>query len=96
MSVVCFNSVLCLAPSKEIQDSRESWIPRFGFRILGTGFQYLSVGTWILDSNRFWDSGFLELYFQIPKPRNPDSTSKNFPDSLTWGELSFLGSVHIG
>ena len=93
--MVCFNSVLCLAPRKVIQDSLGSWIPRFGFRILGTGFQYLSVGTWILDSNRFWDSGFLELYFQIPKPRIPDSTSKNFPDSITWGELSVLGSVYI-
>ena len=47
-------------------------------------------GTWILDSNRWLDSGFLELYtrfqspgFQIPKAKFSqllDSTSKNFPE----------------
>ena len=37
------------APRKEIQDSLGFWTPRRGFRIPGTGFQYLSVdiGIWI-------------------------------------------------
>ena len=43
MSGVCFSSVLCLAPCKVIGDSLGSWIPRFGFQILGSGFQFLSV-----------------------------------------------------
>ena len=48
-------------------------------------------GTWILDSNPLWNSGFLELYsgfqspgFRIPQvkfSRFPDSTSKYFTDS---------------
>ena len=42
-----------------IQDSRY-WIPVF------------FNGTWILDSNRWWYSGFLELYSEY--------TRKNFPD----------------
>ena len=40
-----------LAPCKEIQDSLGFWIPRRGFRILGTGFQIFFNGTWILNSN---------------------------------------------
>ena len=41
-----------------------------------TRFQILVSGTWILDCNRWWDSGFLELYcgfrspgFWISKPK---------------------------
>ena len=47
-----------VASWKGIQDSLEFWIPRCGFRIPGTTFQYLSVelGFWIK-----WDSGFVEL-----------------------------------
>ena len=67
----------------QIQDSLWFWIPRLGFRIPGTGSQSLSTE---LNSNRYgirtpW------AVFQIPKPRVPDSTSKNFPDSLTWGDV---------
>ena len=61
------------------------WIPDSGFRIPGTGFQ-------APDSSLCqWDSGFLELYFWLQKPRFPipqakfsripDSTSKHFQDS---------------
>jgi len=32
-----------VAPCKRIQDSLEFWIPHIGFRILGAGFQCLSV-----------------------------------------------------
>ena len=63
-----------------IPDSRE-WILVF------------VTGSWILNSNRYKDSGFLELYIpnskagrglQIPRvkiSRIPDSSSKNFPSS---------------
>ena len=68
------------ASSKGIQDSLGFWIPRQGFRIPGTGFQSLSVEL------EFWIpivSGFRIPWavFRIPKPRIPDYTSKNFPDS---------------
>ena len=56
--------------SPHVKESRTVyWIPVFVSR------------TWILDSNLKWDSGFLELYSGLPKPRIPDSTSKSFPDS---------------
>ena len=32
-----------IAPCKRIQNSLGFWIPRRGFQIPGTGFQYLSV-----------------------------------------------------
>ena len=64
-----------LDSSSWILDSRY-WIPVF------------VSGTWILDSNRKWDCGFLELYsgfqrpvFSIPQGKIlhiPDSISKNF------------------
>ena len=64
-----------LDSSSWIPDSTH-WIPVF------------VSGTWILDSNRKWDSGFLELYsgfqragFSIPQGKIsqiPDSISKNF------------------
>ena len=74
-----------IAPCDGIQDS-------FGFWIPGTVFHVFVSGTWILDINRQWDSGFLELYseFHGPRFRNPqakrfrifpDSTGKNFTDS---------------
>ena len=47
------------------------WIPVF---VNGTEFQSL------------WDPDPLSC-IQIPKPRVPDSASKNFPDSLTWGDV---------
>ena len=70
----------CVAPYKGIQDSLGFWIPRRVFRILGTGFQYLSVklGFWILIIRAIPDS-----LSGIPdsQPRIPDSTFKFFPDS---------------
>ena len=78
-----------LASYNGIQDSlawimdSSSWIPDSGYWI-----PVFASGTWILDSNRKWDSGFLELYcgfqrpgFAIPRGKIsqiPDSTSKNF------------------
>ena len=50
-------------PYKRIQDSLKVWIPRRGFRILGTGFHIFNSGIWIPDSNCFRDPGFLELEF---------------------------------
>ena len=46
------------APCKGIQDSLGFWIPRHGFRILGTGFQSLQVklGFWIPIVSRIPDS----------------------------------------
>ena len=69
--------------SKGIQDKLGFWIPRHEFRIPGTGFQSL------VDSEffRVWD------VFRIGKPKIPNSTSKNFPDSvrnpisLIWADL---------
>ena len=37
-------------------------------------------GTWILDSNRQWDSGFLELYSGFQRP------GFRIPQSLIWVE----------
>ena len=71
---------VCRQPYKGIQDSLGFWIPRRVFRILGTGFQYLSVklGFWILIVRAIPDS-----LSGIPdsQPRIPDSTFKFFPDS---------------
>ena len=79
------------APCKGIQDTLGFWIPRRGFRIPFTGFQIFLGGTWIPDSNCYWDSGFLHLYsgfqgpgFRIPQAKIskiPNSKCKNFPDS---------------
>ena len=38
---------LCVAPSEIIQDSLVFWIPRCGFRIMGSGFRI--PGQWNLD-----------------------------------------------
>ena len=68
-------------PYKGIQDSCEFWIPRRGFRIPGNGFRFFVSVTWILNCNSQWHSCSNKLYNEgIPKPRIPDSTSKNFLD----------------
>ena len=83
-----------IAPCNGIQDSVGLWILRSRYHIPGSGFRI--VCQWNLDS------GFQSLVgfqirsdvFRTPKPRIPDSTSKNFldsgrfrnPDSLIWGE----------
>ena len=74
--------MLLFVSCKGIQDSLGFWIPRRGFLIPGTWLQFFLVESWI---------GFQSLVgfrirralFRIPKPRIPDSTSKNFTDSRT-------------
>ena len=67
-----------IAPCKGVQDSLEFWIPRRQFRILCQ---------WNLDSGFIsLDSRFHWSVLRTPKPGIPDSTSKNFPDSLTSSE----------
>ena len=71
--------VIWRSGSATVQDSLGFWTPR---QILYSRY-WIPVfvsGTWILDSNRLWDSGFLwvVLIFRIPKPRVPDS--KTFSD----------------
>ena len=74
----------------------------YGFQVVGfIGFQCLSVeiGFWIPDSNRLWDSGFLELYsgfhkqnfLGVQKQKFPGFQRQKFPripesGFLTWGE----------
>ena len=60
-------TINCVALSKGIQDILGFWIPRSGFWILGTGFRFIVGGIWIPDSNRQWDSGFLELYSRFQR-----------------------------
>ena len=65
-----------------------------GFQAVDSGFQVLDSGsfvsgTWILDFNRQWDSGFLELYswFQSPGFQIPQQKFRiQDHDSLTWDE----------
>ena len=54
-----------------------------GFRIPITGFQIFFSWTWIQDSNRLWDSGFLELFsgFQGPGFRIPRAKISQIPES---------------
>ena len=130
------NPASLFVPCKVIQDSPELRIASCGFRIPGTGFQFLLacvawqfcrarrtsgeaaritktswflcphpplllsapnqnrnatqaksvvIGTWILDSNRSWYSGFLELYsrFQYSLSRIPHTKILRNPNSLT-------------
>ena len=57
---------------KGIQDCFVFWIPRGGFRISGTGsFKFLVLGTWMSDSNRWRDSGYLELHSGFHKQEFP-------------------------
>ena len=70
-----------------IQDSLAFWIPHSGFRILGNGFQIFVNATWIPDSNRWRNSGFLELYegfkgsqgFRIPQAKMSRILESGFP-----------------
>ena len=49
-----------------------------------SGLHVLDCGIWIPDSNRQWDSVFLELNPGFPKPRVLESKNNNFPDSGNW------------
>ena len=76
---------LCFSPCEGIQDSLGFWISRRGFwipSILDSSLSYWNffvnffyylisfvIGTWMLDSNRKWESGFLELVFRSPVTR---------------------------
>ena len=78
---------------------RRSWILDSTLWI--SGFQYwiphfFKIGTWISDSNRLWDSGFIELDSGFQSPgfritqtnlfRTPDSSSKSFHPYMGWCE----------
>ena len=54
-----------VSPRKGVQDSLGILILRRGLQALDFS---LRSGTWILDSNRLWDSGFLELYSRFQSP----------------------------
>ena len=54
------------------------------FHAWDSGLHVLDCGIWIPDSNRQWDSVFLELNPGFPKPRVLESTINNFPDSGNW------------
>ena len=54
------------------------------FHAWDSGLHLLDCGIWIPDSNRQWDSLFLELNPGFPKPRVLESKSNNFPDSGNW------------
>ena len=63
------NSVDDLKGQCRIQDILGFWIPRrVGLRIPATGFRIFVSGTWILNSNRQWGSGFLDLYSGFHSP----------------------------
>ena len=76
-----------ITPSTGIQDSLAFWIPHRGFRILGNGFQIFVNATWIPDSTRQRNSGFLELYsgfqesqgFWIPQTKMSRILESGFP-----------------
>ena len=53
-----YNSYLTLC--RAIQDNLGFWIPHRGFRIQVLDFFVSKI--WILDSSRWWHSGFFELY----------------------------------
>ena len=74
--------------SPHVRESKTSWDA--GFHAVDSGFQVLdsSLCQWNLDSGFQSLVGFRIPWagFRIPKPRNPDSTSKNFAHSLIWGK----------
>ena len=59
---VDWSSNFRVTPCKGTQDDLGFWIPRCGFPDSSTAFPiFLKIGTWISDSNCWWDSGFIEL-----------------------------------
>ena len=84
------NSVV---PCERIQDSLGFWIPRCGFQIPGTGFQYLSVeiGFWIAII-----SGIPDSLSCIPDSKNQESgfiskITSRIPDS----GFSYMGRILV-
>ena len=86
---VDWSSNFRVTPCKGTQDGLGFWIPRCGFPDSSTAFPiFLKIGTWISDSNCWWDSGFIELDSGFQRPRFritqanlfriPDSSSKTF------------------
>ena len=78
--------------SLHIRESRTVgfWIPRYGFRTPGTGFQYLLVelGFWIPIVRGIPNSlSCIPGFHLSPGLRITDSTSKNLSDSPTWGDI---------
>ena len=60
------------------------WIPVF------------AMGTWILDSNRLWDSGFLELYSEFQGPAKFSRIPEfGFP-YVAWGDTKGLHCKYTG
>ena len=82
--------IALLRESKTILDS--------GFHSVDSGFQVLDSSQWNLDSGFQLLVGFRIPWavFRIPKPRIPDSTSKNFLDSgirISDSKFHFLMSL---
>ena len=70
----------CAMLSPDVRESKAVLDPEF--HSIDSGFQLLDSGSSLVEL------GFRipTAVFRIPKPRISDSTRKNFPDSLTWGE----------
>ena len=78
----------CIARCKGIHHSPGFWIPYRGFRIPGAGFWSLSVEL------GFWLPFVIEISNSLSCI--PDSTSKIFPDPLTWGIPAIRGFLIFG
>ena len=50
-----------------------------GFRVLDSSLCQWKLGFWIPDSNRYWDSGFLELCFRDSKTKDSGFHKQNVP-----------------
>ena len=57
---------------KGIQDS-------LGFRIPGSESEFFVSGTWLPDSSRWWDTGFLELHLDS-KAQDSSFQKQKFPE----------------
>ena len=71
---------------KGIQDGLGLWIPHHRFQIPSS--RSLIRRTWIRDSNRQWESGFLELYFRFQSQGfrilQTKISGNRIPDSGFW------------
>ena len=56
------------------------WMDRaLRFRIPGSESEFFVIGTWLPDSNRWWDTGFLELHLD-PKAQDSSFQKQKFPE----------------